>query len=36
MAHLGLCREDVRLPLTAASEASRAAVLEAMREAGVI
>ena len=36
MAHLGLCREDVRLPLTAASEASRAAVLDAMREAGVI
>src|SRR4051812_21569647 len=36
MAHLGLCREDVRLPLTAASEASRAAVLDALREAGVI
>ena len=36
LARLGLCREDVRLPLVAASEASREEVLEAMREAGVI
>jgi len=36
MAHLGLCLDEVRLPLTAASEASREAVLEALREAGVI
>ena len=36
MAHLGLCTEEARLPITPASEASRAAVLDAMREAGVI
>jgi 4-hydroxy-tetrahydrodipicolinate synthase len=36
LSHLGLCREDVRLPIAPPSEASRAAVLEALREAGVI
>src|SRR4051812_33055706 len=36
LAHLGLCAEDVRLPMVAASEASRAEVLAAMRDAGVI
>jgi 4-hydroxy-tetrahydrodipicolinate synthase len=36
LAHLGLCTEDVRLPLVAASEASRQEVLAAMRDAGVI
>jgi 4-hydroxy-tetrahydrodipicolinate synthase len=36
MAHLGLCTDEVRLPLTAASDASREAVLDALREAGVI
>ena len=36
MAHLGLCREDVRLPIVACSEAAREIVLDAMREAGVV
>jgi 4-hydroxy-tetrahydrodipicolinate synthase len=36
LAHLGLSTDEVRLPLTPASEASRAQVLEALREAGVI
>lgn len=36
LAHLGLCTEDVRLPLVPASEASRQEVLAAMRDAGVI
>ncbi|MBW8814723.1 MAG: 4-hydroxy-tetrahydrodipicolinate synthase [Caulobacterales bacterium] len=36
LAHLGLCAEDARLPITPASEASRAEVLAAMRDAGVI
>jgi 4-hydroxy-tetrahydrodipicolinate synthase len=36
LAHLGLCREDVRLPIAPPSEASRTAVLEALHEAGVI
>ena len=35
LAKLGLCREDVRLPLAPCSEPARALVLEAMREAGV-
>jgi 4-hydroxy-tetrahydrodipicolinate synthase len=35
LAHLGLCAEDVRLPIVSASEASRAEVLAAMRDAGV-
>ena len=36
LAHLGLCQEDVRLPIVAASEASRAEVLAGLRDAGVI
>ncbi|MGZ3403002.1 MAG: 4-hydroxy-tetrahydrodipicolinate synthase [Phenylobacterium sp.] len=36
MAHLGLCSEAARLPIVPASEASRAEVLAAMRDAGVI
>ena len=36
MAHLGLCQEDVRLPIVACSDAAREIVLDAMREAGVI
>jgi 4-hydroxy-tetrahydrodipicolinate synthase len=36
LAHLGLCAEDVRLPIVAASEASRSEVLAAMRDAGVV
>jgi 4-hydroxy-tetrahydrodipicolinate synthase len=36
LAHLGLCAEDLRLPLVPASEAARAEVLAAMRDAGVI
>ncbi|HEY2750047.1 4-hydroxy-tetrahydrodipicolinate synthase [Phenylobacterium sp.] len=36
LAHLGLCEEDVRLPIVPASEASRTEVLAAMRDAGVI
>jgi 4-hydroxy-tetrahydrodipicolinate synthase len=35
LAHLGLCREDVRLPVTPCAEAVRPAVIQAMREAGV-
>ena len=36
MAHLGLCNEDVRLPITACAEAVRPKVIEAMREAGLV
>lgn len=36
LAHLGLCADEVRLPLVAASDASRQEVLAAMRDAGVI
>jgi 4-hydroxy-tetrahydrodipicolinate synthase len=36
LAHLGLCAEDLRLPITPASETSRTEVLAAMRDAGVI
>jgi len=36
LAHLGLCTDEVRLPLVKASEASQAEVLAAMRDAGVI
>lgn len=35
LAHLGLCAEDVRLPITPASEPAREAVLVALREAGL-
>ena len=36
LAHLGLCAEDVRLPIVACSQAARAEVLAAMRDAGVL
>ncbi|MDP1641967.1 MAG: dihydrodipicolinate synthase family protein, partial [Phenylobacterium sp.] len=36
MAHLGLCSEEARLPITPASEASRKEVLAAMHDAGLI
>jgi 4-hydroxy-tetrahydrodipicolinate synthase len=36
LAHLGLCREDARLPIVACSEAARAEVMAAMRDAGVL
>ncbi|WP_269713558.1 4-hydroxy-tetrahydrodipicolinate synthase [Caulobacter sp. NIBR2454] len=36
LAQLGLCTEDVRLPLTACSDAVKPQILEAMREAGVL
>ena len=36
LAHLGLCGEELRLPITPASEASRQEVLAALRDAGVI
>ena len=35
LARLGLCEEDVRLPLAPCSDAARALVIEAMRAAGV-
>jgi len=35
LAHLGLCAEDTRLPIVPASEAARAEVLAALRDAGV-
>lgn len=36
MAQLGLCTDEVRLPIVACSEAARAEVLVGMREAGLI
>jgi 4-hydroxy-tetrahydrodipicolinate synthase len=36
LAQLGLCGEEVRLPLAPCAESARPAVLEAMREAGVL
>ena len=36
LAHLGLCRDEVRLPIAPCSEAVKPAILEAMREAGVL
>lgn len=36
LAHLGLCAEDVRLPIVPCSEAARAEVLAAMREIGLV
>ena len=36
LAHLGLCAEEVRLPIAPCSEAVKPAILEAMRVAGVI
>jgi 4-hydroxy-tetrahydrodipicolinate synthase len=35
LAHLGLCAEDVRLPIAPCAEAVKPAILEAMRAAGV-
>ena len=35
LAHLGLCQENVRLPVTACAEGVRPKVIEAMRDAGV-
>ncbi len=35
LAHLGLCAEDVRLPIAPCSQAARAQVLEAMAAAGL-
>ena len=36
LAHLGLCQEDVRLPIAPCSEGARELVIDAMREAGVL
>jgi 4-hydroxy-tetrahydrodipicolinate synthase len=36
MAVRGLCTEDVRLPVVACAEAVRPAILEAMRDAGLL
>jgi len=36
LAHLGLCGDEVRLPLTPCAEAVRPQILAAMREAGVL
>ena len=36
MAHLGLCEADVRLPIAPCSDAVKPAILEAMREAGLV
>jgi 4-hydroxy-tetrahydrodipicolinate synthase len=36
LAHLGLCTEDIRLPLVPCNEAVRPRILDAMRESGVI
>lgn len=36
LAHLGLCSEETRLPIVPCSDAARAEVLAAMREAGVV
>lgn len=36
LAHLGLCLDEVRLPISACAEAVRPKILEAMREAGVL
>ena len=35
LAHLGLCAEDLRLPITPCADAVKPAILEAMREAGL-
>ena len=36
LAHLGLCSEETRLPIAPCSEAARAEVLAAMRDAGLV
>ena len=36
LAHLGLCTDEVRLPIAPCADAVKPAILEAMREAGVL
>jgi 4-hydroxy-tetrahydrodipicolinate synthase len=36
LAHLGLCAEDCRLPITACADGVKPVILDAMREAGVL
>ena len=36
LAHLGLCSEEARLPIVPCSDAARAEVLAAMRDAGLV
>jgi 4-hydroxy-tetrahydrodipicolinate synthase len=36
LAHLGLCAEDCRLPITPCAEAVKPAILEALHEAGLV
>ena len=36
LAHLGLCTDEVRLPIAPCSDAAKPAIVEAMREAGVL
>jgi 4-hydroxy-tetrahydrodipicolinate synthase len=36
LAHLGLCEDEVRLPIAPCAEAAKPAILAAMREAGVL
>jgi len=36
LAHLGLCAEEARLPITPCADAAKPAILEAMRDAGVL
>jgi 4-hydroxy-tetrahydrodipicolinate synthase len=36
MAHLGLCREEARLPIAPCAETVRPLVIDAMHEAGVL
>jgi 4-hydroxy-tetrahydrodipicolinate synthase len=36
LAHLGLCRDEVRLPIAPCADAVKPVILEAMREAGVL
>jgi 4-hydroxy-tetrahydrodipicolinate synthase len=36
LAHLGLCSEEARLPIAPCAEAAKPAILDAMRDAGVI
>ena len=36
LAHLGLCAEEARLPIAPCADAVKPAILEAMREAGVL
>lgn len=36
LAHLGLCTEDCRLPITSCADAVKPVILDAMREAGIL